>query len=138
MACLRRLVLGDIILGINGKKIDSASDLYRILDKASVGDQVRTVLPSGHLYRTDLRRTLGKTSAVGEGRGAVQGGCPPRRQQQWAAAQPGMHAGVLFSDLHCDSEAAPAFLLICRLQLDVEVLRLDSKQHVTITLEASA
>lgn len=55
-----RLVLGDIILGINGKKIDTASDLYRILDKAAVGDQ-----------------------------------------------------------------------------LDVEVLRLDSKQHLTITLEAS-
>ena len=36
-----RLVLGDIILGINGKKIDTASDLYRILDKAAVGDQVR-------------------------------------------------------------------------------------------------
>lgn len=36
-------MLGDIILAINGKKIDSASDLYRILDKAEVGDQVKGV-----------------------------------------------------------------------------------------------
>ncbi|PSC73356.1 Protease Do-like chloroplastic isoform B [Micractinium conductrix] len=56
-----RLVLGDIILAIDGTRINSASDLYRILDKCSVGDK-----------------------------------------------------------------------------LDVEVLRADSKEHVVITLEASA
>ena len=36
-----RLVLGDIILSINGTRINTASDLYRILDKARVGDEVR-------------------------------------------------------------------------------------------------
>ncbi|KAL4448534.1 hypothetical protein ABPG75_005753 [Micractinium tetrahymenae] len=56
-----RLILGDILLSINGKRINSASDLYRILDKCRVGDT-----------------------------------------------------------------------------LDVEVLRADSKEHVSITLEASA
>jgi len=39
-----RLVLGDIILNINGKRINSASDLYRILDKSAVGDKVLWVL----------------------------------------------------------------------------------------------
>lgn len=35
-----RLVLGDIILAIDGKRINTASDLYRILDKCSVGDKL--------------------------------------------------------------------------------------------------
>ena len=35
-----RLVLGDILLSINGSKIHSASDLYRILDKSAVGDKL--------------------------------------------------------------------------------------------------
>lgn len=34
-------MLGDIILQVNSKKINSASDLYRILDRCSVGDKVR-------------------------------------------------------------------------------------------------
>ncbi len=38
IAC--RLVLGDIIVGIDGKRVNSASDMYRILDKAGVGDKV--------------------------------------------------------------------------------------------------
>lgn len=33
-----RLVLGDIIRSVNGATIKTASDLYRILDKAAVGD----------------------------------------------------------------------------------------------------
>eukprot|EP00775_Hariotina_reticulata_P001416 gene1416-1758_t len=33
-----RLVLGDIITGINGTKIRNSSDLYRLLDKSRVGD----------------------------------------------------------------------------------------------------
>lgn len=37
-----RLVLGDIILSVNSKRITSASDLYRILDKCAVGDKVRS------------------------------------------------------------------------------------------------
>lgn len=31
-----RLVLGDIITGINGSRIRNSSDLYRVLDKATV------------------------------------------------------------------------------------------------------
>jgi S1-C subfamily serine protease len=33
-----RLVLGDVLLGIDGKRIRSSSDLYRVLDKKSVGE----------------------------------------------------------------------------------------------------
>lgn len=33
-----RLILGDIIMDIDGKKVKNASDLYRALDKANVGD----------------------------------------------------------------------------------------------------
>ncbi|XP_074312334.1 protease Do-like 1, chloroplastic isoform X2 [Silene latifolia] len=35
-----RLVLGDIITSINGKKVSNGSDLYRILDSCKVGDKV--------------------------------------------------------------------------------------------------
>lgn len=35
-----RLVLGDIITRINGARIRNSSDLYRVLDKAQVGDQL--------------------------------------------------------------------------------------------------
>ena len=35
-----RLVLGDIITAINGKKVRTASDLYKWLDKCGIGDTV--------------------------------------------------------------------------------------------------
>jgi S1-C subfamily serine protease len=35
-----RLVLGDIIIGADGKKIKTAADLYRALDKCKVGQSV--------------------------------------------------------------------------------------------------
>ncbi|XP_058087206.1 protease Do-like 1, chloroplastic isoform X2 [Magnolia sinica] len=35
-----RLILGDIITSVNGKKVSSGSDLYRILDQCKVGDTV--------------------------------------------------------------------------------------------------
>ncbi|CAA0833757.1 Protease Do-like 1- chloroplastic [Striga hermonthica] len=35
-----RLVLGDIITSVNGKKVSNGSDLYRILDQCKVGDKV--------------------------------------------------------------------------------------------------
>ncbi|XP_031495864.1 protease Do-like 1, chloroplastic [Nymphaea colorata] len=35
-----RLVLGDIITAVNGKKVSNGSDLYRILDQCNVGDTV--------------------------------------------------------------------------------------------------
>ncbi|KAJ9135314.1 hypothetical protein P3X46_032517 [Hevea brasiliensis] len=35
-----RLILGDIITSVNGKKVTNGSDLYRVLDQCKVGDQV--------------------------------------------------------------------------------------------------
>ncbi|CAN1320556.1 Protease Do-like 1, chloroplastic, partial [Linum perenne] len=35
-----RLVLGDIITSLNGKKVANGSDLYRILDQCNVGDKI--------------------------------------------------------------------------------------------------
>ncbi|GAA0138706.1 serine protease [Lithospermum erythrorhizon] len=35
-----RLVLGDIITSVNGKKVSNGSDLYRILDQCKVGEKV--------------------------------------------------------------------------------------------------
>ncbi|KAK8587767.1 hypothetical protein V6N13_086741 [Hibiscus sabdariffa] len=35
-----RLILGDIITSVNGKKVISGTDLYRILDQCKVGDKV--------------------------------------------------------------------------------------------------
>lgn len=35
-----RLILGDIITSVNGTKVTSGSDLYRILDQCNVGDKV--------------------------------------------------------------------------------------------------
>jgi hypothetical protein len=36
-----RLVLGDVITSVNGKKISNGSDLYKILDRCKVGDTVQ-------------------------------------------------------------------------------------------------
>ncbi|GKV07706.1 hypothetical protein SLEP1_g19443 [Rubroshorea leprosula] len=35
-----RLILGDIITSVNGRKVTNGSDLYRILDQCKVGDEV--------------------------------------------------------------------------------------------------
>lgn len=35
-----RLILGDIITSVNGTKVTSGSDLYRILDQCKVGEKV--------------------------------------------------------------------------------------------------
>ncbi|CAI9758597.1 unnamed protein product [Fraxinus pennsylvanica] len=35
-----RLILGDIITSINGKKVSNGTDLYRILDQCEVGDKI--------------------------------------------------------------------------------------------------
>ena len=42
-----RLVLGDIILSVNGKKVKTASDLYRALDKSNIGDSLDVELLRG-------------------------------------------------------------------------------------------
>lgn len=35
-----RLVLGDIITALNGKRVRTASDLYKLLDKCSIGEKI--------------------------------------------------------------------------------------------------
>jgi S1-C subfamily serine protease len=42
-----RLVLGDIILSVDGKKVKTASDLYRALDKSNIGDKLDVELLRG-------------------------------------------------------------------------------------------
>jgi len=42
-----RLILGDIITGMNGTKVSSSSDLYRILDKCNVGETVKVEVNRG-------------------------------------------------------------------------------------------
>ena len=44
----RRLILGDVIMEINGKKVKGASDLYRVLDKCVVGDTVQVQVLRGN------------------------------------------------------------------------------------------
>ncbi|PIN09073.1 Serine protease [Handroanthus impetiginosus] len=47
-----RLILGDIITSINGKKVANGGDLYRILDQCKVGDKVTVeVLRGDHLEK---------------------------------------------------------------------------------------
>jgi len=47
------LVLGDIIISIDGKKISSTDDLYKILDSHQVGDEVRI-----EVMRSGLKRII--------------------------------------------------------------------------------
>ncbi|KAI4348162.1 hypothetical protein L6164_008918 [Bauhinia variegata] len=42
-----RLILGDIITSVNGKKVTNGSDLYRILDQCKVGDKVEVEVLRG-------------------------------------------------------------------------------------------
>eukprot|EP00798_Chlamydomonas_sp_ICE-L_P032652 gene32652-17669_t len=35
-----RLVLGDIIIGVDGQRINKSADLYRVLDKVNVDDDI--------------------------------------------------------------------------------------------------
>ncbi|KGN51390.1 protease Do-like 1, chloroplastic [Cucumis sativus] len=47
-----RLILGDIITSVNGKKVTNGSDLYRILDQCKVGDKVTVeVLRGDHMEK---------------------------------------------------------------------------------------
>lgn len=47
-----RLILGDIITSVNGKKVSNGSDLYRILDQCAVGEKVIVeVLRGDHIEK---------------------------------------------------------------------------------------
>ncbi|GLI63253.1 hypothetical protein VaNZ11_006153 [Volvox africanus] len=75
-----RLVLGDIITAVNGVKIKNSSDLYRVLDKAQVGDTLHiTVLRENNTFVVDV--TL-ESSFPGSGG-------PPQPENQPPLAQPG-------------------------------------------------
>jgi S1-C subfamily serine protease len=54
-----RLVFGDVIVGFNGAAVKSASDLYRALDAAAVGDRVSLALVRGTEGRESVTVTLG-------------------------------------------------------------------------------
>ena len=56
-----RLVLGDIIIGANGKKVKLAADLYRALDKVKVGQTVDL-----ELLRTDSKEHVQVTTESNE------------------------------------------------------------------------
>ncbi|KAK9040370.1 hypothetical protein V6N11_015534 [Hibiscus sabdariffa] len=50
-----RLILGDIIISVNGKKVTNGTDLYRILDQCKVGDKVTVeVLRGDHEEKIPL------------------------------------------------------------------------------------
>jgi S1-C subfamily serine protease len=42
------VLLGDIITAINGEKVSTSEDIYRILDKHQVGDTVRVEVVRGN------------------------------------------------------------------------------------------
>ncbi|EFJ46216.1 trypsin family, partial [Volvox carteri f. nagariensis] len=73
-----RLVLGDIITAVNGIKIKSSSDLYRVLDKCQVGDTLHiTVLRENSTFEVDV--TLEPSSPwpnPSQQQGAQQGSRP--------------------------------------------------------------
>jgi len=52
-----RLVLGDILVGINGTEVKSSLDLYRVLNKLSVGDVASLNVIRGNA-KQDIRVTL--------------------------------------------------------------------------------
>ncbi|KAI5079336.1 hypothetical protein GOP47_0004815 [Adiantum capillus-veneris] len=52
-----RLVLGDIITSLNGQKVSNGSDLYKILDRCKVGDQVTVEVLRGD-KKVDVPVTL--------------------------------------------------------------------------------
>jgi S1-C subfamily serine protease len=53
------VVLGDVIVGVDGKPVEKTGDLFAALEPHNVGDQVTvTVLRGGD--RVDLDVTLGK------------------------------------------------------------------------------
>ena len=46
-----QIVLGDVIIGLDGQPIDEPNDLYRVIDRHDVGDRVRVRLARGGTTR---------------------------------------------------------------------------------------
>jgi S1-C subfamily serine protease len=49
----RNVVLGDIIVSIDGQSVKTSNDLYKILERYNVGDEIRV-----EVIRSGRRRTL--------------------------------------------------------------------------------
>ncbi|GJW31000.1 protease Do-like protein 1, chloroplastic [Tanacetum coccineum] len=60
-----RLILGDIITSVNGKKVVNGSDLYRILDQCKVGEKVIVeVLRGDHIEKIPVWKEKPQLSGV--------------------------------------------------------------------------
>ncbi|GFR44588.1 hypothetical protein Agub_g5865 [Astrephomene gubernaculifera] len=87
-----RLVLGDIITAVNGNKIKSSSDLYRVLDKSQVGDTLRlTVLRENSTLEVSVTLEAGpaggRAGGMAAGAGGQQGGGGGGQQQPQPGGQ---------------------------------------------------
>ena len=54
------VVLGDVVVGMNGETVKNSSDLYRILDDLKVGDEVNITVQRGGRVKVNVKVTLGE------------------------------------------------------------------------------
>ena len=54
------VVLGDVVVGMNGETVKNSSDLYRILDDLKVGDEVNITVQRGGRGKVTVKVTLGE------------------------------------------------------------------------------
>ena len=54
------VVLGDVVIGMNGETVKNSSDLYRILDDLQVGDEVNITVQRLGRGKIDVKVTLGE------------------------------------------------------------------------------
>ena len=54
------VVLGDVVVGMNGETVKNSSDLYRILDDLKVGDEVNITVQRGGRGKVNVKVTLGE------------------------------------------------------------------------------
>jgi S1-C subfamily serine protease len=54
------VILGDVVIGMNGEAVKNSSDLYKILDDLQVGDEVEMTVQRGGQERVTVKVTLGE------------------------------------------------------------------------------